>query len=64
MSNAKIDPTNSRLGRRLVFDDEIAAQQRMPIRPNFGRGRGSGAAGNSREAGLEQSRVGGKGPSG
>ncbi|MCJ1345775.1 hypothetical protein MMC31_003984, partial [Peltigera leucophlebia] len=41
---------DARLGRGLVFDDEIAAQQRMRIQRNFGSGRGSEAAGNFAEA--------------
>ena len=42
----KKEKKNPRLGRGLVFDDEIAPQQRMDIRRNFGSGRGSEAAGN------------------
>ncbi len=38
--------SNARLGRGLVFHDEIAAQQRMRIRRNFGSGGGLEAASN------------------
>ncbi len=41
---------DARLGRGLVFDDEIAAQQRMRIQHNLGSGRGSEAADNFGEA--------------
>ena len=41
VSKRDVIQKNARLGRGLVFDDEIAALQRMHIRRNFGSGRGS-----------------------
>ena len=58
---------NARLGRGLVFDDEIATQQgcgRMRIRRNFGSGKGSEAACNFGEAEVRVEQGNGKGPSG
>ncbi len=58
---------HDRLGRGLVFDDDIAAQKgcgRMRIRRNFASREGSEAARNFREAEVRAEHGNGKGPSG
>ncbi len=52
-----------RLGRGLVFDDEIAAQQRMHIRCNFGSGREPEIAGQFPESRGPSKQRERKGPS-
>ena len=58
---------DARLGRGLVFDDQIAAQKgcgRMRIRRNFASREGSEAASNFQEAEVRAEYGNGKGPSG
>ncbi len=58
---------DARLGRGLVFDDQIAAQKgcgRMRIRRNFASREGSEAASNFQEAEVRAEHGNGKGPSG
>lgn len=47
----------ARLGRRVVFNDEIAAQQRIHIRRSFGSGKSSSTMAISVKRRFEHSRV-------